>query len=413
MNIRAITFGVNWESISNGEVERNIASLQKAVNALQRENTFDIRTLRLCLSPVNAMEEASDASIRSLVAWLAELCQRHDIRWFCLPFSAFEGRPLEECHDIALGIARKYKNAFINYIVTKDGLINTRAILHASKLIKDISRLSNTGYDNFRFGASCNCLPNAPFFPFAYHQGLTGFSIALELPMVFNDIIQEHKNKGIQEIREAVIENIVPEMQEAEELALQLEKNTHLKYYGMDASLAPFPGNDERSSVARTVELLGAEYFGTNGTLFAISYLTDIIKYALAKSEVRPTGFNGVMISLLEDDYLGLRSDIKTFSIDSILAFSAVCGCGLDMVPIPGDTFDEEIASLILDVAALSTILNKPLGVRLLPIPMKHENDFTEFSYDFLTNSRIKSIKNLVYEHKIFNDATISYLGKQ
>lgn len=413
MNIRAITLGVNWESISNGEVENNITSLKTAVGALQRENSFDVRTLRLCLSPVNAMEEASDASIRSLVAWLAELCQRHDIRWFCLPFSAFEGRPLEECHDIALGIARKYKNAFINYVVARDGLINTGAILHAAKLIKDVSRLSNNGYDNFRFGASCNCPANTPFFPFACHEGQDGFSIALELPAVFNDVIKKNRNKSIREIREALIENIVPEMQKVEKLALKIERDSTLKYYGMDASLAPFPDSDERNSVARIIEMLGAEYFGTNGTLFAISYITDIIRYAVAKSGVRSIGFNGVMISLLEDAYLGLRSNTKTFSIDSILAFSAVCGCGLDMVPIPGDTFDEEIASMILDVAALSTTLNKPLGVRLLPIPMKHENDFTEFSYDFLTNSRVKSIKNLVYDQKILDSATISYLGKQ
>ena len=119
------------------------------------------------------------------------------------------------------------------------------------------------------------------------------------------------------------------------------------------------------------------------------------------------------MISLLEDAYLGLRGNTKTFSIDSMLAFSAVCGCGLDMVPIPGDTFYDEIASLILDMAALSTTLSKPLGVRLLPIPMKHENDFTEFSYDFLTNSRIMGIKNMVYDQRLLKNADISYLRRK
>jgi len=408
MDIRSITLGANWEGIAKGKLEDNVASFEKVVHNLCQENAFNVRTLRLCLSPVNAMEEASDASIHSLIKWVSEVCSQNNIRWFCVPFSAFEGRPLEECYSVALSIARRYKNAFINFIVSKDGLINAKGIMQTGRFIKDVSRLSNTGYDNFRIGASCNCQAHTPFFPFAYHEGQDGFSIALELPAVFNSIIQNHKNSGIQEIREKIIAHIVPELERVEDLALKIEKNTSLKYYGIDASLAPFP--EEQSSVAKIIESLGVEYFGSNGTLFAISYLTDIIKYAVAKSGVRSTGFNGVMISLLEDAHLGLRSDTKTFSIDSILAFSSVCGCGLDMVPIPGDTFDEEIASLILDVAALSVALNKPLGVRLLPIPMKYENDFTDFSYDFLINSRIKSIKNLAYEHKIFENANISYL---
>ena len=408
MDIRSITLGVNWEARAKEEIEENIASFQKVVNNLCQENTFKVRTLRLCLSPVNAMEEASDASIHSLVRWFSEVCAQNNIRWFCVPFSAFEGRPLEECYNVALSIARRYRNAFINFIVSKDGVINAKSIMQTGRFIKDVSRLSNTGYDNFRIGASCNCQAHTPFFPFAYHEGQDGFSIALELPPVFMDIIQHHKKKSIQEIREKIIDHIVPELGEIEDLALKIEKSTSLKYYGIDASLAPFP--EEKGSVAQIIESLGVEHFGNNGTLFAISYLTDILKYAVAKSGIRATGFNGVMISLLEDTYVGLRSDTKTFSIDSILAFSSVCGCGLDMIPIPGDTFDEEIASLILDVAALSVVLNKPLGVRLLPIPMKHENDFTDFSYDFLTNSRIKSIKNLVYEHKIFESTNISYL---
>ena len=408
MDIRSITLGTNWEGIAKGELEDNIASFEEVVSKLCQEHTFDVRTLRLCLSPVNTMEEASDASIHSLIKWVSDICSQNNIRWFCVPFSAFEGRPLEDCYNIALSIARKYKHAFINFIVSKNGLIDTKSIMQTGRFIKDVSRLSNTGYDNFRIGASCNCHAHTPFFPFAYHEGQDGFSIALELPSTFNRIIQNHRNKGILEIRERIIEHIVPRLEKVEDLALTIEKNTSLKYYGIDASLAPFP--DEESSVARTIELLGVEYFGSNGTLFAISYLTDIIKCAVAKSGIRPTGFNGVMISLLEDAYVGLRSDIRTFSIDSILAFSSVCGCGLDMVPIPGDTFDEEIASLILDIAALSVVLNKPLGVRILPIPMKHENDFTDFSYDFLINSRIKSIKNMVCEQKIFESANISYL---
>ena len=98
-------------------------------------------------------------------------------------------------------------------------------------------------------------------------------------------------------------------------------------------------------------------------------------------------GFNGVMYSLLEDTRLGINNNAKEFSIDSLLAYSTVCGCGVDMVPVPGDIFEEELAAIMMDVAGVSAVLRKPLGVRILPIPGKHAYEFTEFAYDFLHNT--------------------------
>jgi uncharacterized protein len=82
------------------------------------------------------------------------------------------------------------------------------------------------------------------------------------------------------------------------------------------------------------------------------------------------------------------------------------------MVPIPGDVFEEEIASLIVDVAGLSTALKKPLGVRLLPIPMRQENEFTDFSHDFLFNSRIKGVHNRVFRKELFQEGVFDYLPR-
>ena len=48
----------------------------------------------------------------------------------------------------------------------------------------------------------------------------------------------------------------------------------------------------------------------------------------------------------------------------------------------------------MMDVAGISATLKKPLGVRILPIPAKHAYEFTEFSYDFLHNTRIHRSKN-------------------
>ena len=64
------------------------------------------------------------------------------------------------------------------------------------------------------------------------------------------------------------------------------------------------------------------------------------------------------------------------------------------MVPLPGDIFEEEIASIMLDVAGISSVLGKPLGVRLLPILTKNEGEFTNFNHDFVYNTRILKATN-------------------
>jgi uncharacterized protein len=40
--------------------------------------------------------------------------------------------------------------------------------------------------------------------------------------------------------------------------------------------------------------------------------------------------------------------------MDALLAYSAVCGTGLDTVPLPGDVSEEQLARILGDVAALA-----------------------------------------------------------
>lgn len=47
-----------------------------------------------------------------------------------------------------------------------------------------------------------------------------------------------------------------------------------------------------------------------------------------------------------------------------MLLYSTVCGVGLDMVPVPGDTSPESLAALYLEVGTLAFRLNKPLSAR-------------------------------------------------
>ena len=100
------------------------------------------------------------------------------------------------------------------------------------------------------------------------------------------------------------------------------------------------------------------------------------------------------MFSMLEDSRLGaVSAEPGNMTLDSLLAYATMCGCGIDMVPVPGNISIAEIASLMLDVAAVALKLNKPLGIRLLPVPGKSAGEMTAFNHDFLHNTTVQTIR--------------------
>jgi len=75
------------------------------------------------------------------------------------------------------------------------------------------------------------------------------------------------------------------------------------------------------------------------------------------------------------------------------LLYSAVCGTGLDTLPLPGDVSTAELAALLLDLGTLAQRLDKPLTARLMPIPGKVAGDATGFDFPYFSNSRILSLE--------------------
>ena len=94
----------------------------------------------------------------------------------------------------------------------------------------------------------------------------------------------------------------------------------------------------------------------------------------------------------LEDSILAQRAAEGTLTVKDLLLYSAVCGTGLDTVPLAGDVSKEQIAALLLDIAALALRLSKPLTARLMPIPGKQTGDKTEFDFAFFANSRVMAL---------------------
>ena len=80
------------------------------------------------------------------------------------------------------------------------------------------------------------------------------------------------------------------------------------------------------------------------------------------------------------------------FDIRALLTYSAVCGIGLDTVPIAGSTSIKKIAALMRDTGTMAHRLGKPLTVRLFPVPGLNPGDITAFESDDLCNCAVLAV---------------------
>lgn len=134
---------------------------------------------------------------------------------------------------------------------------------------------------------------------------------------------------------------------------------------------------------------MGVEYFGASGTVEASSLLTRVFK---SIKNVDLVGFSGLMLALTEDTGLAEGTTNGNFDIRSLLTYSSVCGIGLDTVPIPGNTSIEKISALMRDTGTMAFRLNKPLTVRVFPVPGLSAGEQTVFESDDLCNCAVLAV---------------------
>lgn len=364
------------------------------------------RTTRYTLPPMGPEGETAGVMLATL-RWADELAQDTGVRWLCQPLDWVAEGPRRERMLSAMDVLTRFPRTFVNLIIADQGRVAVEAINDAASFVLNLSRKTNNGFDNFRLGASANCPANAPFFPFSRHEGeQLAFSFALEtigpaLEVMREPEVRAHRDPGL--IRDRMVDVLVPLLRRIDALGQELADQGHARYCGLDASLAPFP--DGQMSVGLLIEQILGAPVGSQGSVFVTTVLTDVLRTALRESGARAVGFNGVMFSVLEDEYLAAASSRRQVSMDGLTALSAVCGCGIDMVPVPGTSFQEEIAAVMFDTAALSSTLGKPLGIRLLPIPNRSVNEFTQFNLDFLCDARVMALTS--NDHRFHSAASL------
>jgi uncharacterized protein (UPF0210 family) len=355
------------------------------------EAGIDVQTVRLATPPfLDVIGDPDTAVLLEFGRTLEALADKYKIDFVSIgPVVATTPLALlMSIHALPELIAQTEK-IFSGVLFAADNSGLNLAAAHAfAETVYKVAHSTPNGFGNLRLAALANVPPWVPFFPAAYFQGGQAcFAIATEAADLAVSTIS--RARSLNEARKRLVLAIEDATADILEVVDSLVDDHQLRFKGIDFSLAPYP--DQAKSIGGAIESLGVDAFGGSGTVFATAFLTQCIRQA----NIPAIGFSGVMLPVLEDNILAQRASEGFFSVNDLLLYSAVCGSGLDTVPIPGNTSPDEMAAIYLDLAALAITLGKPLTARLMPIPGLAVGQKVSFDFEYFASSRVLPVRNL------------------
>ncbi len=266
------------------------------------------------------------------------------------------------------------------------GEISLPAVRACAEAIVRTTSISPDGFANLRFAALANVSPFTPFLPAAYHANgdPPTCAIAVECADLILDTFRAAES--LTAARQDLLRALEAEAARMQTALGDVCTQFAIQFKGFDFSTAQYP--QDWCSLGGALEALGLPAVGMSGTLSAAAFLAD----TLDRGRWQRAGFNGLFLPVMEDSVLARRAAEGALSVRDLLLVSSVCGAGLDTVPLPGDSSPAQIAALLLDVAALSARLRKPLTARLMPIPGKTAGEKIEFDFEFFANSKVMQL---------------------
>lgn len=378
MKIRSITYFCNPKSPLEEDVLRKAGEFLSNAKSAFEAAGYEVQTVRLATIPFpRLLGEKGMDELPKFANQFAGAIQEAGVAYASLG-PALSDFP-RSYQVISEAIAAS-ENIFFGGAMTDGTNIHMAAINACAEIIVKCAPLDPNGFANLRFAALANVRAGAPFFPAAYHDGdEPAFAIAVESADVAINAFDGQTSLG--EARGALVAEITKHGQAIARISKKELSN--IRFLGIDFSLAPFP--DDAHSLGSAVEKMGVPKVGLHGSLAAAAILTE----AIERADFPHIGFNGFMQPVLEDSVLAKRAADGTLTVKDALLYSAVCGTGLDTLPLPGDTTADEITPLLLDLCALSLRLDKPLTARLMPVPGKQAGDSTAFDFAFFANSKV------------------------
>lgn len=378
MKLRTISVGFNLKlPIQDSQLTRISKLINDSRSEFEKRGYF-VQTVR---AVTQSWEQyyRSKPQILKIVNRLEDFTRENNIDYFSVGTTT-ESKNIPLVFDII----NTSSNGFCSVLVSDDKKINYENARQSAKIIKKLTRVEKYGFANLRFAALFNIKPDCPFFPASYHKGPTSLAIGTEN----SDLVYNAFSKA------GDLENAGPELEKVlnkeyiklEKVATRFCKKAKIKYKGIDVSIAT--SINPRESIAYAFEQLGLGKFGEVGTLAIARLVTETLK----KVNIKTCGYSGLMLPVCEDYGLAKRNDDGTFDLTNLLLYSAVCGTGLDTIPLPGNVSEKKLYALLIDIASLSIKLNKPLSARLMPFPGKKSREMTTYEFEYFVNCKTMKI---------------------
>ncbi|HEX2997419.1 MAG TPA: DUF711 family protein [Anaerolineales bacterium] len=388
MKIRSITYFCNPQyPLSENVLYKAGQFLSKARSAYEAAG-YEVQTVRLATIPFpRLLGKDNIDKLPELTSQMDEIAQQLKIGYVSLGPALPE---MPESYEVIPDAIFVSRNVFFGGVMAdKTRGIDLSTVRACAEVIVKCASIEPNGFANLQFAALANVAAGAPFFPASYHDSdEPAFAIATESADLAVNAFENAKT--LEAGRQALISEVTKHGQAIAQIAQSLNhpisksaNHPIPKFLGIDFSLAPFPNN--AVSLGNAVERMGVPKVGLHGSLAAAAILTE----AIDRADFPHTGFSGFMQPVLEDSVLARGAAEGTLTVKDALLYSAVCGTGLDTVPLPGDTTAEQIIPLLLDLCALALRLDKPLTARLMPIPGKKAGDKTNFDFAFFAPSRV------------------------
>ncbi len=380
--MRAVTAFVRIERAHYREQVQEALTFLRQAKAACEQAGYEVQSIRIATQPFP--EYTRDLSTEEALAFFRDydaLAKKESFDAAIGPallHSEDDSRQVELLREVLL---RTNLNASLT--VAGEDSVRWKAARAAAELINHWSEHSPGGLANFNFAATAMVPPHTPFFPGAYHSGDgKKFAVALQSANVVAEALASSPDP--EKARDALATALGAHAKAIEEVAQQVAKDTDWEYMGIDLSPAPL----KEVSIGGAVEGFTGTKFGSSGTMTAATLVTGVLR----ELPVKHAGYSGLMVPVLEDAVLAERWSDGTLTLDALLAYSAVCGTGIDTVPLPGDVTVEQLERIIGDMASLAFRLRKPLSARLMPVKGKKAGDKTEFNDPFLVNAVLQPL---------------------
>ena len=408
LDIRTITMGISLLDCIDSDSDRacqkiydkittKAKDLVKVGQEIETEYGIPIANKRITVTPISLIAAASGDHDYVKYAKTLDRAARTLGVDFIGGFSALVQKGFQNGDKVLIDslpqalAETNYVCASVNVGSTRSG-INMDAVKKMGQVVVDSAKLDYM--TNTKLVIFANAVEDNPFMAGGFH-GVSEPDVVINVgvsgPGVVKTALEKVAGKSMDVVAETIKKTAFKVTRMGQLVGSVAAEKLGVPFGIVDLSLAPTAAAGD--SVAEVLEEIGVSQVGAHGTTAALAMLNDAVKKGGLMACNHVGGLSGAFIPVSEDAGMIKAVENGTLNVSKLVAMTAVCSVGLDMIAIPGDTPSTTISGMIADEAAIGMINNKTTAVRVIPVPGKKIGETVEFG-GLLGHAPIMAISN-------------------